>query len=613
MSATKKLKLQFEGAAHRTALFLQNEHLKNRQMWKKFVDIFRSQSDGINKGWKGEYWGKMMRGAVLVYQYTRDEELYEELTESVCDMLTVADKDGRVSSYPRENELISWDIWSRKYVILALEYYLEICKDEELKKKVIAFMVKAADYILERVGDGKIKITKASNHWLGLNSSSILEPIVRLYRLTGDKKYLDFASHIVESGGAEGINIFELAYENSLYPYQYGVSKAYEMTSCFEGLLEYYEVTGIAKYKTAVLNYAKAVLVSEMSIIGSAGATHELFDHTVTRETEERDSEEVMQETCVTVTLMKFFSRVLMLTKDSIYADMIEKSFYNAYLGALNTEKCESGYPYKVSEKIVSTILPFDAYSPLIAGKRGRVVGGFQVLPDFSYYGCCACIGAAGVGVFLENAVTLDGDTVTLNFYEKGKAEFCIQGTAVALDIETDYPIEGRVKIGIHTERPIEFSLKLRNPAWTDSESGYSVYTKTWQDDFIKLCWDMPVKLHFPKYIEEDTVYTNVVDDFDGYYTALPVSLKHSENEKNYVAFTRGPLTLAADSRMGKAADSVFFLPEKTSVSERGDVGGEPYFLKMRFEKDGEEFYLVDYANAGRDWQSDIAAWLKFK
>ena len=328
--------VKFNGIANSTAKFLESEYLCNANLWKKFVDVFRTHPDGSNRGWKGEYWGKMMRGAVLVYKYTGSEALYEVLTKSVRDMLTVIEEDGRVSSYPRELEFVGWDIWSRKYVILACEYYLEICRDQSLKNEIIEFISRAADYVLEKIGPEKIKITKASNHWLGLNSSSILEPIVKLYRLTENKKYLDFAAYIIEVGGAEGINIFELAYENRLYPYQYGVSKAYEMTSCFEGLLEYYEVTGIPKYKTAVLNYAKAVLESEISIIGSAGTTHELFDHTRTRQTREQE-DEVMQETCVTVTLMKFFARVLHLTDDSVYADAIEKAFYNAYLGALNT------------------------------------------------------------------------------------------------------------------------------------------------------------------------------------------------------------------------------------------------------------------------------------
>ena len=67
-----------------------------------------------------------MRGACLVYEYTRDEQLYNVIKDAVEDMLTTADEDGRVSSYPRHDELTGWDLWCRKYVILSLEYFLDI-------------------------------------------------------------------------------------------------------------------------------------------------------------------------------------------------------------------------------------------------------------------------------------------------------------------------------------------------------------------------------------------------------------------------------------------------------------------------------------------------------
>ena len=63
--------------------------------------------------------------------------------------------------------------------------------------------------------------------------------------------------------------------QKQLYPYQYPVTKAYEMMSCFEGLLEYYRETGIEKYKQAVINFADMVLESDFTIIGSCGCTHE--------------------------------------------------------------------------------------------------------------------------------------------------------------------------------------------------------------------------------------------------------------------------------------------------------------------------------------------------
>ena len=602
---------KFQGVAHKTAQFLQEEQLKDRALWKKFVDIFRTQPDGENQGWRGEFWGKMMRAASLVYEYTRDDELYSVLTESVEDMMSVAESDGRVSSYKRDAEFDSWDLWCRKYVILACEYYLEICKEENFKNKVVSFICGCADYILDHIGADKKKITSASRSWYGINSSSILEPIMRLYFLTNDRRYLDFASYIVEEGGAVGINIFELAYENKLYPYQYGVSKAYEMMSCFEGLLEYYKATGIEKYKTAVVNFANAVRKSEVSVIGSCGVTHELFDYTKARQTVFYDG--VMQETCVTVTWMKLCSRLLELTGDSVFADEMEKSFYNAYLGALNTEHKESVYVHNkfADTDVTPCFMPFDSYSPLTPGKRGQKVGGNQLLPDNSYYGCCACIGAAGVGVFLKNAVTVDEIGITVNFFEKGEVRTSFNGVDVLLKIDTEYPVCGKIKISVDTSEEVSFVLKVRNPGWAEMPCGYLSYEKKWNSDIVELEFDMPIKLHYPEYWEEAVVYTDMSKNTAGFHCASPVKVYHDEKDDKYVAFTRGPLTLAADGRTGKDVNSVFSINRNAVSCENKITEGAACLLKLKFTaSDGKEFYLVDYASAGKDWQTDIAAWL---
>ena len=606
--------IKFQGLADQTARFLQKEQLCDANLWARFVDIFRMQPDGTNQGWRGEFWGKMMRGGVLVYEYTRDPHLYQILTDSIRDMISVAEADGRVSSYTRETEFDSWDLWCRKYVMLASEYYLEICRDQALKEDLLSFICRCADHILAHIGPDKKKITSASRSWFGVNSSSILEPMVRLYQLTGKKKYLDFATYIVEEGGAEGINIFELAYENRLYPYQYGVSKAYEMTSCFEGLLEYYKVTENEKYKTAVINYARAVLDSEISIIGSCGVTHELFDHTRTRQTVRYDG--VMQETCVTVTWMKFCSRLLELTGDSVYADAMEQSFYNAYLGALNTEHRESTYVHtKFADRTVTpTFLPFDSYSPLTPGKRGEMVGGNQLLPDMSYYGCCACIGAAGVGVFLKHAITLDHDGITVNFYETGTAQLQYKGTEITVSVQTEYPTDGKIKITLQASQPTEFTIKLRNPGWAQMPNGYTSYRKEWYQDSLELEFDMPIKLHFPEHWEEDLVYTDTSHNSASFHCAGPMHVSHQACEDHYVAVTRGPLTLAADSRMGKPVDSVFSATYRAEICENRITDQAPCLLKLKFHtEDGEAYDLADYASVGKDWSSAIAAWLPTK
>lgn len=596
--------VKFNGVADKAALFIQKEQLFDTALWSKFVDVFRSQPDSTDRGWKCEYWGKMMRGGALVYEYTRDQRLYDILTDTIKDILTVAEFDGRVSGYSRETEFDGWDLWGRKYVLLGCEYYLDICKDDALKQNIIYFMCRCADYIVENIGSGKKEITSASRHWFGMNSSSILEPIVKLYNITECKKYLNFASYIVECGGVKGINIFQLAYENKLYPYQYGVSKAYEMMSCFEGLLEYYYVTGDEKYRQAVINFGNAVIKSEISIIGSCGITHELFDHTRMRQTVAYDG--VMQETCVTVTWMKFCSRLLELTGDSIYADEMEKSFYNAYLGSINTEHKES--KYAIEKKTVSTFLPFDSYSPLTPGVRGKKVGGFQILPDNSYYGCCACIGAAGVGVFLKNAIICNEKGVFINFFEAGAACLNYKGVDVNITVETKYPADGKIRLVVKSQKPVRFVLNIRSPGWSNLPSGYISYDREWHDDTIDIEYQMPLVFHTPEKWDQDIVYIDTSAKVDGFYTASSVNVSHCEQDDKYVAITRGPITLAADSRIGKAADSKF---DFDAARENEIIEDAECIIKLKFADDNyDSFCLIDYASAGRNWESVIAAWL---
>ena len=601
--------MKTNGLADSAALFFQDFQLKDRELWRKFVDIYRTHPDSKNYGWRGEYWGKMMRGTCLVYGYTKDEELYAILTETIRDMFTVAEEDGRVSSYERHNEFDAWDIWCRKYVILGCEYFLEICKDEAFKKEIISFISRCADHILKHIGSGEAQkeITDATRHWLGINSSSLLEPIVKLYRLTNEKKYLDFATYIVNTGAAKGINIFKLALEDELYPYQYGVSKAYEMMSCFEGLLEYYYVTGIEEYKTAVINFSKAVIKTELSVIGCSGITHELFDYTKARQTVRQ--KDVLQETCVTVTWIKLCGKLLALTKDPCFADCIEQSFYNAYLGALNVHHKDYLYlkgknVHGDTSDVKTTLLPIDSYSPLLSGKRGVYIGGFQILDDKSYYGCCACIASAGVGTFMQQMITADDEGITVNFFEQGKATLKYKGAKVEISQKTEYPVNGKIEIAIKTDAPVEFTLKVRVPEWTGKTEGYAVYKKEWLDDKVELDFDMPIRTQKPQQWDEETVY-------------VPEAKKvyHNPDDDNYIALMRGPLTLAVDSNTGTPADSVFdFEPVGELCADNMISVNNPCLLKMKFiDREGKPFYMVDYASAGKYWDTDIAAWLRTK
>lgn len=610
--------------------FVEKFQLLRSDLWKRFVNQFREDAD-YEGGWRGEYWGKMMRGACFVYSYTRNDNLYSELKNTVLDMLSAQEENGRISSYGIEHEFEAWDIWCRKYVLLGMQYFLEICEDSELSLRITESMRRQVDYMMTKIGDvqeGKIPITKATRHWRGLNSSSILEPIVRLYNITKEQKYLDFATYIVECGGTDVINIFDLAYEDKLYPYQYPVTKAYEMTSCFEGLLEYYYVTGDEKYKTSVVNYANKILESDFTIIGSCGCTHELFDHSLVRQANTTNGDRA-QETCVTVTLMKFFYRLTLLTGDSKYVDAFETALYNAYLGAINTEKQVEDTLLNEHPTWTVEALPFDSYSPLTAGTRGVRIGGLKVMSDNHYYGCCACIGAMGLGLIGKMTLFQTNQGYALNLFVNGSIEVNTQsGNCIVFRTETDYPASGKIVVFVDTDKEETFELQIRVPAWSKNTTchingtqikacaGYVRLHRTWKrGDCIELDLDMRTEVIYPILYGQQILMNNVIW---GENYIVSTFDEEDPKAKYHLALRRGPLVLAQENRLGYSVDE----PIDIKVEEDGYVEAvvsenpiAPYRHIIEMEiplTDGKKMHVTDYASAGKGWNKNckMAAWI---
>lgn len=578
---------KYNGVFDRYARFVEEKQLLNRELWRLFVEQYRSNVDDHDLGWRCEYFGKMMRGASLTYRYTQNEELYNVLTECAEDMLTAQQESGRFSTYSEVAEFNGWDMWGRKYVLLGLLHYCDICRDEDLKARIIKALERHLDYIVDHIGNGEGKkpIGETSKHWLCINSCSILEPTLRMYKYLGHKRYLGFAEYIIDYLFNGAPAIFRLAEEDKLDPHQYPVVKAYEMMSCFEGLIEYYEITSDKRYLKICENFAERVRNTEISVIGCAGCCHELFNNTVATQTD-TSYQNIMQETCVTVTWMKFCDRLLCHTGDSKYADEIEKSAYNALYGAVNTEDC-------LTSKKDNFV--FDSYSPLFLRPRGRGAGGYKDIAEGIYFGCCVAIGAHATAMMPLNAVKPNDNGITIDFYESGKAEF----DGFAVEIETKYPIEGNIKITITNSPETEKAIKLRVPYFSKNTSltvcgetisvdstGYVYISRKWQSgDVIELILDMNARvLH-------------------------PVGMEEKPETKNFIAVMYGPLTLARDSRVD-SVDNPVSKVDNVIVTPCDKNGFKCEFMADVTFGD-KTVKMIDYMSAGKIWhESQVEAWL---
>ena len=585
-------KVKFDGKPDDVVRFVIKNQLMKSDDWKQFIRAYLNNLDTEDEGWRGEYWGKMMRGACLTYMYTKDEELYNILTEAVIGLLHIQDYHGRISTYLPDHEFYGWDIWSRKYVLTGMQHYYDICRDEELKKTIVKALCAHLDYMCEKLGngEGQKRITLASNHWLGVNSCSVLEPVLRMYDMTKNEKYKEFAEYIISTGGIEHeLNLIDLALEDKVMPYEYPENKAYETMSFFEGVLMYYELFGKEEYFKAVTQFVERVAETDITIIGCAGCTYEQFDNSAVVQTEPHDN--VMQETCVTVTWMRLLHRLYRLTGKAIYAERIEKSALNSMYGSINTYMLPQYHAWKIGGRKIGPFV-FDSYAYLYNGRRGVGVGGARFYPNEEFvYGCCACIGSAGTAVYPLTAVMTSKNGFVINSLWAGKLNVKTpDGNEANIEITDGFPVGGKIKVKLALEESEKFEIKFRVP---ENNKKFEV-------------------LYCGKKYSARNGYITISEEFkDG--DVIEVNLENELREvklNGKTAFTYGALTLARDSaKEGKVAD----LTEKLTLSRKCrkpiytlcEAEGEEMIRIEAELANGEKLLLTDFASCGKHWDNE--------
>lgn len=573
-----------------------NNWNKGKLPYHEFVNFFRTHA--APQFALGEMWGKAVRSGCMFYRYTHDAELKSILDKTVADLLTTQDANGSISCTPADKQPGSenGDLWERKYVMLGLEeYYAHV----DSSPAVLEALKRHADCIIAQVGHApKKEITDLG--WSATNigaepchieSSTLLEPFMRLFNLTGEQRYLDFATYIVESGGTKHYNLIELACANTP-PYLMSghYPKAYEMMSLFEGLVEYYRVTGDAKCRQAFLNLYNNIRTREITIIGNGGADRpfhpyvagEAWGNTAFEQTNPAITR--MMETCVGVTWMKFCSQVLRLTGAPTAMDEIEKYVYNGLLGAMKP----SGDGF--------------SYVNLLNGNKVVNYGWGWKFNGF-YVTCCNLNGPMGLAYIPYVAVMEDGSGPVVNLYNAGSVNTRTPGgQPLHLTLDTEFPLSSKVVISISPEQKEKFTVKLRIPAWSKgtvlavngkrmevTAGTYAAITRKWsKGDTVELTFDMACRL-----VDAPHGTDPAGDDFR--------------------AVVRGPIVLARDENI----DARYAEPVKVQTRPDGTVDIRPVSptlpaTKMEYlvPTDRGDIRMVDYASVN-GWEGKrICTWL---
>jgi hypothetical protein len=335
-------------------------------------------------------------------------------------------------------------------------------------------------------------------------------------------------------------------------PVKISAPKAYEAMSCYEGLCELYRATGESLYKDAALAYARGLLDREIMLVGS-GSSAELWCDGGFRQTALLEQP---METCVTTTWMKFCYQLLRLTGNPLWADQLELSLYNALLGAMNLSGDWWAY-----------------FSPLTGE---RMPSPMQVPQCRS--SCCVANGPRALLLTPGWAVMYGEEGPVVNLYAPGQWELRTPGgRELELRQETSYPIDGRIDMRLNQDRPENYTLSLRLPAWSAQHE--------------VLVNDRPVSARHTGYLRisrewKDGDRISIRLDMRGRVMASPGSY-------NDLAVMRGPIVLALDNRLVQEASyNLWLYPEDTKWTHADDFGGLDYVLPDTIGHPGREVYI---------------------
>ena len=516
--------------------------------------------------WAGEHVGKHLHAATYAWRYTGDNRLKARMDATVNKLIATQLPNGYLGTYKESDQFGQgdgigwdgpvWDVWTHKYNLLGLLTYYRATNHQP----ALDACKRSADLMYENFVVNKKSLRLASSHQ-GMASTSVLEPIALLYKLTAEPRYLEFC-HVIVNAWEDESNPETWTYEDGCHLLksllEHGdVSrtanrKAYEMLSNLVGLLELYRLDPDERYLMACKNAWSDIATKRLYITGTS-SYHEHFqpEHRL-------PPGQVAGEGCVTVTWLQLTRHLLELTGEVQYADELERTTYNALLAAQSPLTGEVTY-----------------FSPL-NGHKSFNGHDSKMTPAIS---CCSSSiprGIAMIPTFVSGF--LNGKPALLQ-YVPGKHvlnDGSCGDTNVELRVNGDYPQSGDFEIEVLLKQPTEFPLVLRAPSWA---TGFEA--------------TVDGKTHIPsssRWVEIERLWS----PGDKVHMKIPLEIRAvSDRDKttNSVAFVRGPQVLAADTAI-----------EGNAGIPKSHWWGDTLFSHVSKQNGTEKkFQLVTFADAGQN------------
>jgi DUF1680 family protein len=449
---------------------------------------------------------KVIEGAAYSLMTHPDPALEKRVDEIIAKIAAAQEKDGYLytaRTIDPAHPPVDWvgnERWANLYMsheLYNLGHLYEAAAAHNRatgKKNLLNIALKSADLVDSVFGPGKKH--GAPGH------QEIEIGLVKLYRLTGKKKYLNLAKFFLDERGNSSARKLYGEYSQDHKPVaeqEEAVGHAVRAMYMYSGMTDVAALTGDQAYVRALDRIWDDVATKKVYVTGGIGAAGGIEGFGAAYEL---PNSTAYCETCASIGYVLWNWRMFLLKGDSRYIDLLERTLYNALLSGVGMSGDLFFYPN-----------PLESF------------GQYRRSPWFN----CACCPSNIVRFVPEIPgfvyATRD-DSLFVNLFVASRASLALGTHRLRVEQQTSYPWEGDVKIILHPERTADFGVHIRVPGWAvgkpvpgdlyqyadfhdaavsvrvngesvplEIEQGYLLLRKTWKDgDSIEVEFPMSVR-----------------------------------------------------------------------------------------------------------------------
>lgn len=301
------------------------------------------------------------------------------------------------------------------------------------KRNLLDIALKSANLVDKEFGPGKLKYYPGHQ---------VIEMgLVKLYRTTNDERYLKLAKFFLDTRGPGGDEYCQA--HKRVFDQDKIVGHAVRATYMYSGMADVAAIMNDNAYSKPLFNIWNDLISTKYYItggIGSSGSNEGFGDPY------DLPNMGAYCETCASIGLVFWNYRMFLLTGDSKYYDILERTLYNALMSGVSLSGDHFFYPNVLESR----------------GQHERS----------EWFGCACCPG--NICRFLPSLpgyiYAIHNNQLYANLYVNSTAKVVIDGVQTDVEQITNFPNDGKISLILHPEQSKEFTVKLRIPSWVNDE-----------------------------------------------------------------------------------------------------------------------------------------------